>query len=51
MEVFWGAKESNKERSPIMYYKEFYFSNDYNDFALENEKGLLMLHNNWTPYD
>ncbi|WP_278916550.1 hypothetical protein [Helicobacter pullorum] len=51
MEAFWKAKGGDKERSPIMDYKEFYFLNDYSDFALENEKGLLMLHNSWTPYD
>ncbi|EKE4853853.1 hypothetical protein PN867_000715 [Campylobacter coli] len=50
MEAFWRTKDENKEGNAIVNYQEFYFLNDYSDFVLENEAGLLMLHNSWTPY-
>ncbi|EOV7168898.1 capsular polysaccharide synthesis protein [Campylobacter coli] len=49
MEAFWRTKDENKEGNAIVNYQEFYFLNDYSDFVLENENGLLMLHNSWTP--
>ncbi|HEH4548170.1 TPA: hypothetical protein SG330_001854 [Campylobacter coli] len=51
MEAFWRTKDENKEGNAIVNYQEFYFLNDYSDFVLENEAGLLMLHNSWTPYN
>ncbi|WP_144653739.1 capsular polysaccharide synthesis protein [Campylobacter coli] len=50
MEAFWRIKYENKEENAVVNYQEFYFLNDYSDFVLENEAGLLMLHNSWTPY-
>ncbi|EOC7039584.1 capsular polysaccharide synthesis protein [Campylobacter coli] len=50
MEAFWRTKDENKEGNAIVNYQEIYFLNDYSDFVLENEAGLLMLHNSWTPY-
>ncbi|EAJ6221451.1 hypothetical protein VD62_08700 [Campylobacter coli] len=50
MEAFWRTKDENKEGNAIVNYQEFYFLNDYSDFVLENEAGLLMLYNSWTPY-
>lgn len=32
-------------------YVDFYFNNDLSDFVFENEKGIIMLHNSWTPYE
>ena len=30
-------------------YANFYFKHDYSDFALENNGGIILLHNSWTP--
>lgn len=30
-------------------YRDFYFNNDYSDYIFENTKGLIQLHNSWTP--
>ena len=30
-------------------YANFYFKNDYSDFALQENKGVILLHNSWTP--
>lgn len=30
-------------------YIDFYFSNDYSDYLLEKEHGIVLLHNSWTP--
>ncbi len=30
-------------------YVDFYFNNDFSNFVFENEKGIIMLHNSWTP--
>lgn len=30
-------------------YWDFYFNNDFSTFIYENEKGIIMLHNSWTP--
>ncbi len=49
MEGFWKMKENNKEGDSILNYKNFYFLSDHSDFILENERGMLMLHNSWTP--
>ncbi|EFS3143550.1 hypothetical protein HX403_001359 [Campylobacter coli] len=49
MEAFWKIKNGNKEEDPILNYKNFYFLNDYSDFILKYECGLLMLHNSWSP--
>ena len=34
---------------PVKRYKQFYFANDYSEYVLNNTKGLLLLHNSWTP--
>ena len=34
---------------PVKRYKQFYFTNDYSEYVLNNTKGLLLLHNSWTP--
>jgi len=39
------------KRDSIEKYKDFYFSNNnHSDFILNNEKGVILLHNSWTPY-
>ncbi len=30
-------------------YKKFYFENDYSDFVRDHSKGIVLLHNSWTP--
>lgn len=30
-------------------YRNFYFENDYSDFTLQGNKGVILLHNSWTP--
>jgi mannosyltransferase OCH1-like enzyme len=30
-------------------YRSFYFDNDYSDNILKGERGIIMLHNSWTP--
>ena len=30
-------------------YLNFYFKNDYSDYVLQNTKGIILLHNSWTP--
>ncbi len=39
----------NFETSKTEEYVDFYFNNDFSDFIFENEKGIIMLHNSWTP--
>ena len=46
MPEFEHAKSFNK---PVKIYKSFYFKHDYSDFALENNGGIILLHNSWTP--
>ena len=46
MPEFEHAKSFNK---PVRIYKNFYFKHDYSDFALENNGGIILLHNSWTP--
>jgi hypothetical protein len=36
---------------PTERYRSFYFDNDYPDDVLKNERGIIMLHNSWTPDD
>ncbi len=33
----------------VKIYKNFYFYNDYSDFALKDNGGIILLHNSWTP--
>ncbi|EIQ9584899.1 hypothetical protein MOR79_001664 [Campylobacter coli] len=49
MEAYWKINNKSQEENAMMDYRKFYFLNDYSDFVLENENGLLMLHNSWTP--
>lgn len=30
-------------------YQNFYFKNDFSDYALAKNKGIILLHNSWTP--
>ena len=32
-------------------YRKFYFENDFSDYALDNECGIILLHNSRTPYE
>ena len=36
-------------RKPVKIYQKFYFQNNYSDFALKENKGIILLHNSWTP--
>lgn len=46
MPEFEFAKSFKK---PVKIYKNFYFYNDYSDFALKDNGGIILLHNSWTP--
>ena len=48
MEALYDYK-NNISKNAIQSYVDFYFNNDYSDFLMENEGGLLLLHNSWTP--
>ncbi|EGH4468697.1 hypothetical protein IEJ30_001516 [Campylobacter lari] len=49
MEAYWKINNKGQEENVMINYRKFYFLNDYGNFVLENENGLLMLHNSWTP--
>ena len=37
------------DEQPYDAYNKFYFENDYSDFVRKTSKGLVLLHNSWTP--
>ena len=37
------------ETSRVEEYVDFYFNDDFSDFIFDNEQGIIMLHNSWTP--
>lgn len=43
------AKEKGIIARPEEEYREFYFEGDYSEYALKDTKGLICLHNSWTP--
>lgn len=48
MEVaYWD--EQKQEFSPNEQYVKYYFENDFSEYFLQKEQGLVMLHNSWTP--
>ncbi len=43
-------KHAKSLKHPIKIYSDFYFKNNYSKFAFENNSGVILLHNSWTPY-
>lgn len=43
------ATENNLTTGSAENYKHFYFLNDYSDYALKDNAGIIYLHNSWTP--
>ena len=43
------TKYSNNPLSLQDNYIDFYFENEYSEYALENTGGIILLHNSWTP--
>lgn len=41
------AKESAAD--PVTVYRKFYFENDFVNYALHDNQGIIYLHNSWTP--
>ena len=39
----------SRQENQLKRYLEFYFENDFSDFVFKNSKGLILLHNSWTP--
>lgn len=39
----------DKNLSAIAKYQQFYFENELSEYALEDNKGVIYLHNSWTP--
>ena len=49
-EINW-AKINNKNLKLSKIYRHFYFKNDFSSFALDNNYGIICLHNSWTPIE
>ena len=47
-EVNW-ASDNVVDVSAAENYRNFYFRNDYSEYVLTTTKGLICLHNSWTP--
>ena len=47
-ENIW-KEENNIKLSNTKVYKQFYFKNDFSDYVLSKNKGIICLHNSWTP--
>ena len=43
------AKEKGIIAQPEEEYRKFYFEGEYSEYALKDTKGLICLHNSWTP--
>ena len=43
------AKEKGIIARPEEEYRKFYFEGNYDEYALKDTKGLICLHNSWTP--
>ncbi len=43
------AKEKGIIARPEEEYRKFYFEGEYSEYALKDTKGLICLHNSWTP--
>ena len=43
------SKNNNLDLSPSLLYQNFYFNNNYSLDFLENNCGIILLHNSWTP--
>ena len=39
----------NSDLTQVEKYLKFYFENDFSEYIYENEKGIICLHNSWTP--
>ena len=42
-------KNKNNVQDYTQNYQEFYFENDFSDKVLDKTKGIVLLHNSWTP--
>ena len=49
-EINW-ARINNKELNLKKVYREFYFKNNYSSYAINDNCGIICLHNSWTPSD
>ena len=36
-------------KKPVKIYQKFYFESEHSDFVLRENKGIILLHNSWTP--
>jgi hypothetical protein len=43
------AKENNIKSDMIKFYQDFYFNNEHSEYALNDNGGVIYLHNSWTP--
>lgn len=49
-EINW-ANINNKKLKLSKAYRDFYFKNNYSKFALNDNCGIICLHNSWTPIE
>jgi len=47
-ELVW-AEENNIKKKCKKIYLDFYFNNDFSDYILKDNGGIICLHNSWTP--
>jgi hypothetical protein len=47
-EMNWSIENNINLKSQNLYH-EFYFENDFSDYALADSFGIIYLHNSWTP--
>ena len=40
---------NKKNDNLVENYQNFYFENDYSQDVIKNTKGIILLHNSWTP--
>ena len=43
------GKKNTSQENLIRNYQNFYFENDYSQEVIKNTKGIILLHNSWTP--
>ncbi len=48
-EYDWKPEIPIKEKKDINFYRQFYFENDFSQEVIKNTKGIILLHNSWTP--
>lgn len=48
-ENLYAIEKSLKFKSWAKKYQYFYFKNDFSEYAIKNNNGIIFLHNSWTP--